>query len=206
MKDLKSYKPIYVLIAFGILFVITCAIITFLHPISKPINVLNITFMVLQAGIGLSVVIISRKFTKKFFHLFVGLLYLCWSIFSLFTELVFPFTIKEVWPVFGVITGILWFIADRIKYGRLKFGFVIPSVTLFGMGLWYSLFSFNVIKLSYKSIACSLGPIFMVAIAVFLVLLFLAQQKHKELVFSDEETGVFSDEEASFRSELEDED
>jgi hypothetical protein len=206
MKESKSHKSIQVLIIFGVLFLITCAIITILHPISKPVNVLNITFMILQAVIGLSVVIISRRLTKKFFHLFAGLLYLCWSILSLLTELVLPFTIKEVWPLFGVLTGILWFIAGLIKYKRMKFGFVIPSITLFGMGIWYSLFSFEIVKLSFKSVACSLGPIFMVSIAVFLVLFFLAQQKHKELVFSDEETGVFSDEETSIRSELEDED
>ena len=203
MKDLRGHKPVRVLNIFGILFVITCAIITILNPISKPVNVLNITFLVLQAGIGLSVVIISRKITKKFFHLFVGLLYLFWSILSLFMELVFPYTIKEFWPLFGIITGLLWFIAGRMKYGRLKFGFVIPSVTLLGMGLWYSLFSFEIVKLSFKSVACTLGPVFMVSIAVFLVLFFLAQQRHKELVFYDEETGVFSDEESSIRSELE---
>lgn len=203
MKDLRGHKPVRVLNIFGILFVITCAIITILNPISKPVNVLNITFLVLQAGIGLSVVIISRKITKKFFHLFVGLLYLFWSILSLFMELVFPYTIKEFWPLFGIITGLLWFIAGCMKYGRLKFGFVIPSVTLLGMGLWYSLFSFEIVKLSFKSVACTLGPVFMVSIAVFLVLFFLAQQRHKELVFSDEETGVFSDEESSIRSELE---
>lgn len=206
MKDLKGHKPIYVLIVFGILFVITCAVITIKNPISKPINVLNITFLILQAVIGLAVIIISKKFTKKFFHLFAGLLYLSWSIISLFMELVFPYTIKEFWPLFGEVAGLLWFIAGRIRYGRMKFGFVIPSVTLFGMGFWYSLFSFDIIKWSYKSVACSLGPLFMVSIAVFLVLFFLAQQKHKELVFSDEETGVFSDEESSIRSELEDED
>lgn len=203
MKDLRGHKPVRVLNIFGILFVITCAIITILNPISKSVNILNITFMILQAGIGLSVVIISRKITKKFFHLFVGLLYLFWSILALFMELVFPFTIKEFWPLFGVIAGLLWFIAGCLKYGRLKFGFVIPSVTLFGMGLWYSLFSFGIVKLSFKSVACSLGPVFMISIAVFLVLFFLAQQRHKELVFSDEETGVFSDEESSIRSELE---
>ena len=32
------------------------------------------------------------------------------------------------------------------------------------------------------------------------------QQRHKELVFSDDETGVFSDEESSISSELEEED
>ena len=203
MKDLRGHKPVRVLNIFGILFVITCAIITILNPISKSVNILNITFLILQAGIGLSVVIISRKITKKFFHLFVGLLYLFWSILALFMELVFPFTIKEFWPLFGVIAGLLWFIAGCLKYGRLIFGFVIPSVTLFGMGLWYSLFSFGIVKLSFKSVACSLGPVFMISIAVFLVLFFLAQQRHKELVFSDEETGVFSDEESSIRSELE---
>ncbi len=203
MKDLRGHKPVRVLNIFGILFVITCAIITILNPISKSVNILNITFLILQAGIGLSVVIISRKITKKFFHLFVGLLYLFWSILALFMELVFPFSIKEFWPLFGVIAGLLWFIAGCLKYGRLKFGFVIPSVTLFGMGLWYSLFLFGIVKLSFKSVACSLGPVFMISIAVFLVLFFLAQQRHKELVFSDEETGVFSDEESSIRSELE---
>ena len=72
MKDLKGHKPIRVLNIFGILFVITCAVITILNPISKSVNVLNITFLILQAGIGLSGIIISRKFTKKFFQ---GILY-----------------------------------------------------------------------------------------------------------------------------------
>ena len=206
MKKIKYPKSIYFLLPIGILFVITCAIITGLNPVSKPVNILNILFLIFQAGIGLSLIIISRRITKKFFHLFAGLLYLCWSIQSLVCELILPYTLKEVWPLFGVTTGLLWFIAGRIKYGTLKFGFVIPSVTLLGMGCWYSLFSFQILKLSYSSVACTLGPVFMVSIAVFLVVFFLMQQRHKELVFSDDETGVFSDEESSISSELEEED
>ena len=92
------------------------------------------------------------------------------------------------------------------KYKVLKFGYLIPSVTLFGMGVWYSFFSFQIIKKSFSSIACTLGPLFMISIAVFLVVFFLMQQRHKELVFSDDETGVFSDEESSISSELEEDD
>lgn len=206
MKNIKNPKSTYFLISFGILFVIVCAVITILNPVSKPVNILNILFMIVQAGIGLSLVIISKRITKKFFHVFAGLLYMCWSIQSLICELVLPYTIKEMWPMFGVTAGLLWFIAGRIKYGTLKFGFVIPSVTLFGMGCWYSLFSFKIIKLSFRSVACTLGPLFMVSIAVFLVVFFLMQQRHKELVFSDDETGVFSDEESSISSELEEDD
>ena len=82
--------------------------------------------------------------------------------------------------------------------------FLIPSVTLFGMGCWYSLFSFGLVKLSFKTVAITLGPLFMLLIAVFLIVFFFVQQKHKELVFSDEETGIFADEEASFNPETED--
>lgn len=206
MKNIKYPKSIYFLIPIGILFIIPCAIITILHPVSKPVNILNILFMIVQAGIGLAIIIVSRKITKKFFQLFIGLLYMCWSIQTLIFELLLPYTIKEMWPLFGVTAGLLWFIAGRIKYGTLKFGFVIPSVTLFGMGCWYSLFSFKLLKLSYSSVACTLGPLFMISIAVFLVVFFLMQQRHKELVFSDDETGVFSDEESSISSELEEDD
>jgi hypothetical protein len=106
-----------------------------------------------------------------------------------------------MWPLLGVSAGLLWFVAGKWKYKVLKFGYLIPSITLFGMGCWYSLFSFGLIKLSFRAVAITLGPLFMLLIAVFLILFFLLQQKHKELVFSDEETGVFSDEEASFKSD-----
>ena len=73
------------------------------------------------------------------------------------------------------------------------------------MGCWYSLFSFGLVKLSFKTVAITLSPLFMLLIAVFLIIFFFLQQNHKELVVTDDETGVFADEEASFNSELEDE-
>ena len=59
------------------------------------------------------------------------------------------------------------------------------------------------IKLSFKSVALTLGPLFMLLVAILLIVFFFVQQKHRELVFSDEETGIFSDEESSIKSELE---
>ena len=206
MNDIeKNIKSIYFLIAFGILFAIGCTAIAIIHPVSKPVNIFNIFFIIINAGIGLATVIIAKNITKKFFHLFMGLLYLSWSLIYLIAYTLFSFDFKELWPLLGISAGFLWFIAGRWKYKVVKFGYLIPSVTLFGMGCWYSLFSFGLIKLSFKTVASTLGPLFMLLIAVFLIVFFFLQQKHKELVFSDEETGVFADEEASFNSELEDE-
>ncbi len=206
MNTDKKIKSIYVLIVFGILLAICCTVIALINPISKSVNILNLIFIIVQAGIGLATVLIAKNLTKKFFHFFMGLLYLSWSLIYLIAYTLFSFSLKEMWPLLGVSAGILWFIAGKWKYKVLKFGYLIPSVTLFGMGCWYSLFSFGLIKLSFKTVASTLGPLFMLLIAVFLILFFFLQQKHKELVFSDEETGVFADEEASFKSELEEDD
>lgn len=200
----KNIKSIYVLIILGILLAIGCTTIVIIQPVSRPVNILNLIFIIVQAAIGVATAIIAKKVTKKFFHFFMGLLYLSWSLIYLVTYTLFSFRFKEMWPLLGVSAGILWFIAGKWKYKVLKFGYLIPSLTLFGMGCWYSLFSFGLIKLSFKTIAITLGPLFMLLIAVFLIVLFLVQQKHKELVVRDEETGVFADEEASFNSESED--
>jgi hypothetical protein len=205
MNTQKNIKSIYFLIVFGILFTLGCAGIALVHPVSRPVNILNIIFIVAQAGIGIATLIIALKVTKKFFHFFMGLLYLCWSLIYLVTYTFFSFALHEMWPLLGVSAGILWFIAGKWKYNVLKFGYLIPSFTLFGMGCWYSLFSFGIIKLSFRTVASTLGPLFMLLIAVFLILFFLLQQKHKELVFSDEETGIFADEEVSTVMEDEDE-
>lgn len=204
MNTERNIKSIYVLIVFGILFTLGCAAIALVHPVSTSVNILNIIFIVAQAGIGLATLLIAMKFTKKFFHFFMGLLYLCWSLLYLVTYTFFSFALHEMWPLLGVSAGLLWFVAGMWKYRVLKFGYLIPSVTLFGMGCWYSLFSFGLIKLSFRTVASTLGPLFMLLIAVFLILFFLLQQKHKELVFSDEETGIFADEEASSNSDYDD--
>lgn len=204
MNTERNIKSIYVLIVFGILFTLGCAAIALVHPVSTSVNILNIIFIVAQAGIGLATLLIAMKFTKKFFHFFMGLLYLCWSLLYLVTYTFFSFALHEMWPLLGVSAGLLWFVAGMWKYRVLKFGYLIPSVTLFGMGCWYSLFSFGLIKLSFRTVASTLGPLFMLLIAVFLILFFLLQQKHKELVFTDEETGIFADEEASSNSDYDD--
>lgn len=205
MDTEENIKSIYFLIIFGILLAIGCTTIVIISPASKPVNILNLIIIIAQAGIGLAIAMTAKRVTKKFFHFFMGLLYLSWSLIYLVTYTFFNFMFKEMWPLLGVSAGLLWFVAGYWKYRCLKFGYLIPSVTLFGMGLWYSLFSFGLIKLSFRTIASTLGPLFMLLIAVFLIIFFFLQQNHKELVVTDDETGVFADEEASFNQEIEDE-
>jgi len=119
MNTEENIRSIYVLIVVGILLAIGCTLVALFNPVSKPVNILNIIFIIVQAGIGLATIIISRKFTKKFFHLFMGLLYLSWSLIYLFAYTLFSYSLKEMWPLLGISAGILWFIAGRLKYQTL---------------------------------------------------------------------------------------
>lgn len=199
----KKIKSIYFLIIAGVLLVIACTLMALHKEPSRSANILNLIFIIVQAIIGLITVVIARKVTGKFFHFFAGMLYFFWSMIYLASYAFFSWSLNQMWPLLGIVAGILWFIAGRWKYKVLKFGYLIPSVTMLGMGLWYSLFSFGLIRLSFKSVALTLGPLFMLMVAVLLIVFFFVQQKHSELVFSDEETGIFSDEESSIKSELE---
>ena len=199
----KKIKSIYFLIIAGVLLVIACTLMALHKEPSRSANILNLIFIIVQAVIGLITVVIARKVTGKFFHFFAGMLYFFWSMIYLASYAFFSWSLNQMWPLLGIVAGVLWFIAGRWNYKVLKFGYLIPSVALFGMGLWYSLFSFGLIRLSFKSVALTLGPLFMLMVAVLLIVFFFVQQKHSELVFSDEETGIFSDEESSIKSELE---
>lgn len=204
LKSAKKIKSIYFLMVFGFIFATLGIIITAVNPASKSIDVLNILSIFAEFIIGHSIIFISKKLTKKFFHFFVGLLLVGWSILSFLIAAVLPFTIKEMWPMYGVGAGVALYVSGLLKYKAVKFGYGIPAVVLFGMGIWYSLFSMNIIKMSFRTVVATLGPFFMGSVALFLILFFLLQQHHDELVIKDEEIGAFSDEETLFNSTAED--
>lgn len=66
------------------------------------------------------------------------------------------------------------------------------------MGIWFSLFTFKIIKKPFMEIVSVFGPVFGAILIILLFVFFLLQTKHKELIVMDEETGTFSDEEDAF--------
>lgn len=195
----KWFKSIYFMIAAGIVLTVCCLFFAVTNPSSKSIDILNLVFLSVEAIFGIIIVIISRRITHKFSHLFMGQIFISWGITSILIAVAIPYTTKELWPVYGILAGIAMLISGYLKYNCVKFGYLIPSVTLVGMGCWYLLFSMHIISLSFRYVVMTLGPAFLISIAAILMIYFFVQQKHKGLVFSDDEIGVFSDEETSFK-------
>lgn len=202
MSISKLTKSLYFMIALGILILAACFVFAVINPISRKIDILNLVILIFQGLLGIVIIIIGKKITHKFFHMFIGLAFFLCSLVLIMMVLVLPFTIKELWPVYGVIAGISLFISGFLKYKSVKFGYLIPAVTLVGMGIWYLMFSLQLMPLSFSMVVYTLGPAFLIMIAVLLVAYFFVQQKHSDLVFKDDEIGVFSDEEVSFKSDM----
>ena len=199
MSSDKWFKSIYWMMAIGFIIAVCCLFFVILNPVSRKIDILNLVFLSIQAVFGIIIVIASHRITHKFFHLFIGQIFISWSIVSILLSVGLPFSAKEFWPVYGILAGIALSLSGYLKYKELKFGYLIPAVTLIAMGLWYLLFSMHIIHLSFRYVVMTLGPAFLISMAVLLILYYFVQKKHKELVFPDDEIGVFSDEEASFK-------
>ena len=194
MKNSGRFLLYYIFIPLGTLLCFTNAVMLFMNSRRTSFDLPTALVLSCQFVMGLLIIIFSLRLVKKAVPLFIGLLLTFWFMLDVIVYAVPDYGVKEFWPCFVLLAGILLIISGRYKYKKLKFGFVIPAVTLIGMGLWYLLFSFRIIKRSFLTIAATLGPVFMLLVALFLVLLFLAQQRHKELVVHDEDTGVFADE------------
>lgn len=200
----KSSKILNLLVCCEIIFFVICAILSMIQNRSKPVDVANIALIISEFLIGVLILAVSMRITHKYFQMFIGMIFLAYSILTTFVIYIIDSDLGKWWPVYGIFSGLFLFVAGLFKYHRVKFGYLFPSIVILGMGLWYSLFSFSIIKFSFRIIAATLGPLFLLLIAVGLILFFLLQQKHKELVITDEETGVFSDEGVSLNTESDD--
>ena len=195
MEEKRKSLLLNFLIPSAITLFVVCSVFAMLVTPPKFIEILFVVFLISQVVLGILIIIFSLKITKRATHFFVGLLILFWGLLQIFSKYNPLFSLKELWPVYTCTAGITLFISGFYKYKKIKFGYFFPAATLFFMGIWFSLFTFKIIKKTFMEVVSFFGPIFGAILVVLLVIFFLLQRKHKELIVMDEETGTFSDEE-----------
>lgn len=198
MEEKRKSLLINFLIPSAITLFVLCAIFAMLVTPPKFIEILFVFFLISQVILGILIIIFSLKITKRATHFFIGLLILFWGILQIVSKYNSFFSLKELWPVYTCTAGITLFISGFYKYKKIKFGYFFPAATLFFMGIWFSLFTFKIIKKPFMEIVSVFGPVFGAILIILLFVFFLLQTKHKELIVMDEETGTFSDEEDAF--------
>lgn len=152
----------------------------------------------IQIFFGIVATVFALKVTRKAYQLFLSLFVTLCGIFQvLMVNKVLTFTLKQGWPLIGVFGAVVLFISGFVKYRKIKVGYLFPAVMLLLLSIWYLLFSFKLVPFSFTFVVSTIGPIFVILIVMLLVGFFILQQRHKELVITDDEAGVFSDEDIS---------
>lgn len=143
---------------------------------------------IIAAASGVPVLVLSIRNTRRLHQIFIGFELCFWGIAVMLRELkILPYTFIQWWPMIGVTAGIFLFIAGMVKYQRLQFGYVIPSISFFLMGIWFMLFSLKIIKVSFRIVALVGGPLFIIMAAIFIIAFFLLQKNNSNLVVKDDE-------------------
>lgn len=89
-------------------------------------------------------------------------------------------TLKELWPLIVVFGGISLVPASFYKYKRVSSVFIIPGVILICLGVFFLMFSLHFIKISLARFICLWWPVLIIALGIFLVVVFFVQQKNSK--------------------------
>lgn len=196
----KEHKSVLlgILLSIGLCFFCLNSIFFYINSPSKELALIIFFSFIIQILLGIVIIICSLKLSRKAYQLFIGFTLCGWGILNLLITYKLPYDDKYWWPLYLILASIFIFIAGRIKYKKIKFGYAVPSSTLFLMGIWFALFSFKIVPISFKTVVWFLGPSFICLLGILLVLIFLVQQRHDKFVIKDDDSGDFDDEDLSF--------
>ncbi len=124
---------------------------------------------------------LAFAFIKNGLFLFLGIFSFLTGIVFLLgdTELVNP-TMRNLWPLIVVASGISLFPAGIYKLKRIRTVYLFPAIALVGLGLFFFLFSMHIVKISFVQFFSKWWPAFLIIFGIALVVIFLWQQSHKK--------------------------
>jgi FtsH-binding integral membrane protein len=96
---------------------------------------------------------------------------------------------RQTWPVMVIAAGISLVPAGLYKLRRMKSIYLFPAISLIVLGIFFSLFSFHILKVSLSTFIHQWWPLFFVIIGVILVVLYFIQQiRRKDFPYMDDDS------------------
>jgi len=83
---------------------------------------------------------------------------------------------RMLWPLLMAVVGLDWLVVGLWRHKRLRAAFAVPAFGFFGLGLFFSLFSFRIIKVSLGHFISEWWPSLLIAGGVVLLLVYGASR------------------------------
>ena len=186
------------ILALGI-FLITAGFIMFILSPGGTDSLVMTVWPIVGIVFGAVFLYFTLSFTHNSFHLFLGIFCsLSGIFFGLVTGGVIPKTLNEWWPASVIFASLALLAAGFYKARKLRIAYTFPAVTLLLFGIVFLLFSFRIIPGSFKSFVLTFIPFFIISSGIFMVVLFLLQQKYNQFYVEEESEEIDIDEEELF--------
>ena len=199
--SMRCAKVLNILILLGFLFIIFGFLFLFSDRTLIPSNIAILSYLICQSIIGGFIGFCAITKTKRPYHVFSGSLILVCGLVSILFVFCPDIKFSSVWPLYAVFPGLNLILVSCYKYKKLKLNYGIPGLILLIMSLYYFLFSFKLIKVSFTFVSYFVAPVLIVGILVIFVLFYFLQKDHKELVLKDDDSDDFAEEEYPFPDE-----
>ena len=186
------------ILALGI-FLITAGFIMFILSPGGTDSLVMTVWPIVGIVFGAVFLYFTLSFTHNSFHLFLGIFCsLSGIFFGLVTGGIIPKTLNEWWPASVIFASFALLAAGFYKAHKLRIAYTFPAVTLLLFGIVFLLFSFRIIPGSFKSFVLTFIPFFIISSGIFMVVLFLLQQKYNQFYVEEESEEIDVDEEEFF--------
>ncbi len=180
-----NYKFLNSILAVGMFFIFAGVVMAFAFSGTRS----DFLGWIIPAAIflaGLVDLYLCIAFSRTPFKLFVGLIFSLYGIFSLILVFkLFPADVAQLWPVYMILASISLFSAGRTTGRRFSLAYDFPALVLFVLGIFFLLFSFDVIKISFRRLSLFIWPLFLILSGAFLILLFVRRKSLLEILPED---------------------
>ena len=152
---------------------------------SKP---LSLVYLFCQAALGGITIFFTIIKTRRPYQLFSGIMIFTYGLTSTLFFFLSDIHIGAVWPLYSIFPGVGLILVSCFKYKKLKLNYAVPALCLLLMGIYYFLFSFNIIKFSFAFFSGFAAPILTAGVLVIFILYYLLQKHHKEFILKEDES------------------
>lgn len=132
---------------------------------------------------GAFLLYISITLIKKAIWVFLGIAFFLFGVQLLLLDAkILPFTFIETWPLTIIICGLAMIPSGLYNLKRIRTIYLFPAILMILMGTFFLLFSMHIFKTSFRQFIYMWWPIILIFGGIWLIILFVVQQKHHEIL------------------------
>ncbi len=176
-KKADFISPRKIFLAFGLLLIGAGLLFFALREFrnGSSLAVLRTFFLFIIGGFLFYRAMTRKKVSSIFF---ISLVILLNGFLLILIDLgLLAYRLVQVWPIMVMISGLALIPTSMYKEARLTSRFLVPSIMIFSMGVFFLLFSFDIITVSFVVFASQWWPLFFILGGLSLIGLFFYGKK-----------------------------